>query len=236
MLSCLCACERVPHGRTSVRRSLALIAAGIAVAAATAVIVVGMSSGDAAEPAGAPEPAAGGGLPSGHPTVAVDQDEPGMQGADDDADEDGDAQTGEDIAHLEDRRRQDPGDVAVLLELGDAYFMAQRLQQAERAYTQARALAPDDTTAQVGLAMVRHAQGDSRQAESMLRAVIEEHPDDQDAHYSLAIVCFSSGRVDEAKEQWQTAAGIDPRSTTGRRSQSFVDLLEDQQSGAPTAN
>jgi cytochrome c-type biogenesis protein CcmH/NrfG len=215
---------------------LALIAAGIAVAAATAVIVVGMSSGDAAEPAGAPEPAAGGGLPSGHPTVAVDQDEPGMQGADDDADEDGDAQTGEDIAHLEDRRRQDPGDVAVLLELGDAYFMAQRLQQAERAYTQARALAPDDTTAQVGLAMVRHAQGDSRQAESMLRAVIEEHPDDQDAHYSLAIVCFSSGRVDEAKEQWQTAAGIDPRSTTGRRSQSFVDLLEDQQSGAPTAN
>ena len=67
----------------------------------------------------------------------------------------------------------------------------------------------------------------------MLRAVIEEHPDDQDAHYSLAIVCFSSGRVDEAKEQWQTAAGIDPRSTTGRRSQSFVDLLEDQQSGAP---
>jgi len=33
-----------------------------------------------------------------------------------------------------------------------------------------------------------------------------------------------------------TAAGIDPRSVTGRRSQSFVDLLEDQQSGAPAAN
>ena len=111
--------------------------------------------------------------------------------------------------------------------------MAQRLQQAERAYSQARALAPDNAKAQVGLAMVWHAQGDSKRAESMLRAVLEEHPDDQDAHYSLAIVCFSTGRVDEAKEQWQTAAGIDPRSTTGRRSQSFVDLLEDQQSGAP---
>ncbi len=114
--------------------------------------------------------------------------------------------------------------------------MAQRLQQAERAYSQARALAPDNAAAQVGLAMVRHAQGDSKRAESMLRAVIEEHPDDQDAHYSLAIVCFSAGRVDEAKEQWQTAAGIDPRSLTGRRSQSFVDLLEDQQSGAPAAD
>lgn len=202
-------------------------------AVAAAVIVAGMSSGGA-EPAGAPEPTAGDGLPSGHPTVAVDQDEPGTQGMD--ADEDGDADTGEDIAHLEERRLQDPADVAVLLELGDAYFMAQRLQQAERAYTEARALAPDNAMAQVGLAMVRHAKGDSKQAESMLRAVIEEHPDDQDAHYSLAIVCFSSGRVDEAKEQWQTAAGIDPRSVTGRRSQSFVDLLEDQQSGAPAAN
>jgi cytochrome c-type biogenesis protein CcmH/NrfG len=205
------------------------------VAVAAVVIVAGMSSGGA-ESAGAPEPAAGGGLPSGHPTVAVDQDEPGTQGMDADAGEDGDADSGEDIAHLEERRRQDPGDVAVLLELGDAYFMAQRLQQAERAYAQARALAPDNAVAQVGMAMVRHAQGDSKQAESMLRAVIEEHPDDQDAHYSLAIVCFSSGRVDEAKEQWQTAAGIDPRSVTGRRSQSFVDLLEDQQSGAPAAD
>jgi cytochrome c-type biogenesis protein CcmH/NrfG len=140
------------------------------------------------------------------------------------------------VRRLEKARAADPDDVDVLLELGDAYFMAQRLRQAEDAYSEARALAPDDPAAQVGLAMVRHAQGDSRRAESMLRAVIEEHPDDQDAHYSLAIVCFSAGRVDEAKEQWQAAAAIDPRSLTGRRSQSFVDLLEDQQSGAPAAD
>jgi len=206
------------------------------VAVAAAVIVAGMSSGGA-ESAGAPtDPTAGGGLPSGHPSVAVDQDEPGTQDTDGDTDGDGDADSGEDIAHLEERRLQDPGDVAVLLELGKAYFMAQRLQQAERAYSQARDLAPGSAMAQVGLAMVWQAQGDSKRAESMLRTAIEEHPDDQDAHYSLAIVCFSAGRIDEAKEQWQTAAGIDPRSITGRRSQSFVDLLEDQQSGAPAAD
>jgi Tfp pilus assembly protein PilF len=90
--------------------------------------------------------------------------------------------------------------------------------------------------AQVGLAMVWHAQGDSKRAEKALHRVLKDHPNDQDAHYSLAIVCFSAGRIDEAKEQWETAAGIDPRSTTGRRSQSFVDLLDDQQSGAPEAN
>lgn len=205
-------------------------------AVAVAVIVAGMSSGGV-ESTGAPgDPTAGGGLPSGHPSVAVDQDEPGTQVTAGDTDGDGDADSGEDIAHLEERRLQDPSDVAVLLELGNAYFMAQRLQQAEQAYSQARALAPDSAMAQVGMAMVWHAQGDSRRAESMLRTVIEDHPDDQDAHYSLAIVCFSAGRVDEAKEQWQTAARIDPRSTTGRRSQSFVDLLEDQQSGAPAAD
>jgi cytochrome c-type biogenesis protein CcmH/NrfG len=212
------------------------MAVGVAVAVAAAVIVVGMSSGGGESAGASGDPAAGGGLPSGHPSVAADQDQPGTHGTDGDADEDGDADSGDEIARLEERRRQDPGDVAVLLDLGSAYFMAQRLQQAERAYAQARDLAPDSTTAQVGLAMVWHAQGDSRRAESMLRTVIEEHPNDQDAHYSLAIVCFSTGRVDEAKKQWQTAAGIDPRSTTGRRSQSFVDLLEDQQSGAPAAD
>jgi cytochrome c-type biogenesis protein CcmH/NrfG len=66
--------------------------------------------------------------------------------------------------------------------------------------------------------------------------VLKAHPDDQDAHYTLAIVYFSAGRVDEAKQEWQTAAGIDPTSTTGRRSQSFVDLLEDNKSAAPSAN
>jgi cytochrome c-type biogenesis protein CcmH/NrfG len=218
-----------------VRRSLALIAVGVAVAVAAVVIVVGVTTGGGESAGAAGDPPADGALPSGHPSVAVDQNEPAAPGMGDDAGEDDEARLGEDIAQLEERSRQDPGDLAVLLELGDAYFMAQRLQQAERAYSQALALTPESAAAQVGLAMVRHAQGDSRRAESMLRAVIEEHPDDQDAHYSLAIVFFSTGRVDEAKEQWQTAAGIDPRSTTGRRSQSFVDLLEDQQSGAPAA-
>ena len=114
--------------------------------------------------------------------------------------------------------------------------MRQHLQQAERAYTQALARDPESAAAQVGLAMVWHAEGESRRAETALTGVLEAHPDDQDAHYSLAIVYFSAGRVDEAKQEWQTAARIDPTTTTGRRSQSFVDLLEDQESAAPAAS
>jgi Tfp pilus assembly protein PilF len=96
-------------------------------------------------------------------------------------------------------------------------------------------LEPGNAAAQVGLALVWHAQGDSKKAEAALRSVLAAHPDDQKAHYSLAIVYFSAGRVDEAKAEWQTAARIDPTSTTGQRSQSFVDLLDDQKSSGPHA-
>ena len=209
------------------RRSLAFIAVGLAVAAAAAVVIAGMSSGGG-ETAGASGEPATGALPSGHPSVAADQDgsEPEIVS---------DADSGDAISLLEARRAKDPDDVAVLLDLGSAYFMAQRLTQAEQAYSEVLDLEPDSAAAQVGLAMVWHAQGDSKRAETALRAVIKEHPDDQDAHYSLAIVYFSTGRIDEAKDRWETAARIDPKSTTGRRSQSFVDLLEDQQSSSPEA-
>jgi cytochrome c-type biogenesis protein CcmH/NrfG len=114
--------------------------------------------------------------------------------------------------------------------------MAQRLDDAEGMYAEALAIEPDSAAAQVGLAMVTQARGDSRRAEKALRAVLEEHPDDQEAHYWLAIVFFSDGEIDAAREQWQAAARVDPKSVTGRRSQSFVDLLEDGgQSDSPHA-
>jgi cytochrome c-type biogenesis protein CcmH/NrfG len=205
-----------------VRRSLALIAVAAAVAAAAAVVVAGMSSGDGAstgQPAGT-----AGALPSGHPTIAAaDDPTPAATTA------------GAAIAQLEDESDEEPGDVQALLDLGNAYFMRQHLQQAEQAYSQALAQEPGNTTAQVGLAMVWHAQGDSRRAEKTLKALIKAHPDDQDAHYSLAIVCFSGGRTGQARQEWQTAARIDPASVTGRRSQSFVDLIDGNESAPPEA-
>jgi cytochrome c-type biogenesis protein CcmH/NrfG len=217
-----------------VRRSLALIAVAAAVAVAAVIVAVGMNSGGG-EAAGASGGASAGtsgatsSLPSGHPSVAADQEQQA-------AEADASAGSNDPVALLEKRRAKDPTDVGVLLALGKAYFMRQRLQQAEQAYSDALALEPGSATAQVGLAMVWHAQGDSGRAETALLEVLDAHPDDQEAHYSLAIVYFSAGRVGDAKAQWETAARIDPASITGRRSQSFVNLLEDQQSSSPSAN
>ena len=209
---------------------MALFAVGVAVAVAAAVVVVGMNSGGG-ESAGAAGDPATGSLPSGHPSIVADADTTGA-----DTDGDTDAVSGTTIAKLEGRRAKNPSDVAVLLDLGNAYFMSQHLTQAERVYDEALALEPGNAAAQVGRALVWHAQGDSKRAETALRSVLEAHPDNQDAHYSLAIVYFSSGRIAEAKTQWQAAAIIDPTSTTGRRSQSFVDLLKNQQSSSPAAH
>jgi len=209
---------------------MALLAVGVAVAVAAAVVVVGMNSGGG-ESAGAAGDPATGSLPSGHPSAVADPDTTGS-----DADSDTDTTGGTTIAKLERRRAKNPSDIAVLLDLGNAYFMDQHLAQAERVYHDALAQEPGNATAQVGLALVWHAQGDSKRAETALTSVLAAHPDDQDAHYSLAIVYFSAGRIAEAKTQWEAAARIDPTSTTGRRSQSFVDLLENQQSSSPEAN
>ena len=197
-------------------------------AVAAVIVVAGMTSGDGGEASGAAAGAGGaatGALPSGHPSIAPEGEPTAAPTTEADA--------GGTIADLEKQRAKDPADVNVLLDLGEAYFLGQRLQQAERAYNEVIAQEPDNAAAQVGLAMVWHARGDSKRAETALRAVLKAHPDDQAAHYTLAIVYFSSGRVGEAKAEWQTAAKVDPSSTTGKRSQSFVDLLEDQASSAP---
>ncbi len=211
------------------RRSAALIAMGAAVAVATGIVAVGMASGgsDPATSTAAGETALEDSLPSGHPSIAdTDEPEPAKADADD---------VGRNIERLEEASAADPEDVGLLLDLGDAYFLGQRLPQAERAFTRALHEDPDNTTATVRLAMVWHARGDTAQARETLEALIAAHPEQQEAHYSLAIVSFSEGRVDQAKDEWKAAARIDPGSTIGLRSQSFVDLLADRGSSTPGA-
>jgi Tfp pilus assembly protein PilF len=81
--------------------------------------------------------------------------------------------------------------------------------------------------------MVWHADGDSARAAQAIQAVLDKTPDNQEAHYSMAIIYFSSDRIDEAKAEWVAAAQLDPTTEIGRRSQSFVDLLEGKQTSAP---
>jgi len=215
-------CQRSSASRPrkdALKRHYLLFGLGAAIIVAAAVVVVGTTSGDGATVGSA---AAGQTLPPGHPSPGATS---GADGASD--------QVQQTIARLQKASAADPHNASALMSLGDAYVLGGRYRQAERAYRSALASKPGDATASVRLAMVWHAEGQTKRATSSLGAVLAKDPRQQEAHYSLAIILFSQNDIAGAKAEWAAAARIDPKSTIGRRSQSFVDLLEGKQSAEP---
>lgn len=217
----------ITHGRTSLRKHYVLAGLGVAVLVAAVIVAFGTGSGggDAAGTVAGSSTAAQS-LPPGHPAVDGKAGESTPAPITDDA-------VQQKIAQLESASADQPDNVAVLLELGDAYFLGQRYQQAARTFRAALQIDPGNPTGTVRLAMVWHADGDSERAAQAIKAVLEKTPGNQEAHYSMAIIYFSADRIDEAKAEWVAAAKLDPSSTIGRRSQSFVDLLEGKETSAP---
>lgn len=189
---------------------------GTAVLVAAVIVVAGSLAG-----AGDGEtlPAAERSLPADHPTVGGKGSTPAAA----------DSSVQSSIRRLEKKGKAKSRDVGILLDLGDAYALAQRYDDAERTFRRVLDLRPREPRATVRLAMVWHAVGETRRARHALRRLIEARPRNQEAHYSLAILYFSLERVQDAREEWATAVEIDPKSTIGRRSRNFVDLIDGEQ-------
>jgi tetratricopeptide (TPR) repeat protein len=137
------------------------------------------------------------------------------------------AAAGLSIAALERARAANPDSLRVVLNLGDAYFAAQRYDEAAAAYEAALARDPGHPSATVRMAMVWHERGDDDRALGVIDGVIAALPDHQEAHYDRALILFSRQEIAAAREAWARAAAIDPTSRLGRSSQDFVDLLSD---------
>lgn len=165
---------------------------------------------------------------SGHPAVTG--------AGDDTAAIPDDSTVQQSIAGLRGASAADPRNADLLLKLGDAFVLGERYREAGRTFRSVLRLEPDNTAAAVRLAMVWHASGDSPRAIAALKDVVAATPEDQEAHYFLAIVYFSQQDVEHAEAEWTAAARLDPASPIGRRSKSFVDLLEGKQSSQPSAD
>jgi len=209
------------------KKHYALAGVGVAVLVAAVIVAAGMNSagGDATGTV-AEQPTAGQSLPPGHPTVDDASGAPTPAAVTDDT-------VQQKIAQLKRASADQPDDVDLLLKLGDAYFLGQRYEQAARTLRVALQIDPGNPTATVRLAMVWHAGGASQRAARAIKAVLDKTPENQEAHYSMAIIYFSTDRIEEAEAEWAAAAKLDPSTAIGRRSQSFVDLLGDQQTSAP---
>ncbi len=209
-------------GRKRLQRHHALVGISVALVVAATIVAVGSKAGNGPG-ASATQ------LPPGHPSVSPSSGPSQISGVPDPS------RMAAAIAKLERAHRRSPRDVTVLLDLGNDYYIAQRYRDAGKAFREALGLRPKDVAAQIRLAMVWHAQGLTAKAISTLQIVLKEAPSSQDAHYSLAILYFSEDQVTKARDQWAAAARIDPRSTIGLRSQSFVDLLDGKESVPPAA-
>jgi cytochrome c-type biogenesis protein CcmH/NrfG len=209
------------------KRHYVLAGVGVAVVVAAVIVVVGTSSGGGDAAGSVAEPStAGQPLPPGHPSVDGKSSQATPTPVANDAMQ-------KKIAQLESVSAHQPNNVAALLELGDAYVLGQRYQQAARTFRAALQTDPGNPTATVRLAMVWHADGESKRAAQAIKTVLGKTPKNQEAHYSMAIIYFSADRIDQAKAEWATAAKLDPSTAIGRRSQSFVDLLEGKQTSEP---
>jgi len=205
----------VPRPRTGVRRHSTVIAIAIA-AALAAIILVASSAWDASRSVDRPATTATT-LPAERPNTGVSP-QSGMVDT---------AAAGGSIASLERAHGANPGSVRVSLNLGDAYFATQRLDEAASTYGDALRASPGHPSATVRMAMVWHVRGDDARAIRLIERVIAAVPGQQEAHYDLAIIRFSRQEISAAREAWVQAAEIDPASRLGRASQNFVDLLSD---------
>ena len=112
----------ITHGRTSLRKHYVLTGVGVAALVAAVIVVVGTSSGGGGAGTVAQPSTAGQSLPPGHPAVDGKAGESSPAPVTDDA-------VQQKIAQLESASADQPDNVAVLLELGDAYFLGEALPE-----------------------------------------------------------------------------------------------------------
>ena len=205
------------------RRYSTIIAIGVSVALAAIIIIASSGRQGVDESAGAKDSTAAA-FPPGHPNTAMSP-QSGMVDT---------AAVGRSIAALERAHEANPDSVRIALNLGDAYFAAQRHDEAAVAYGEALEVSPGHPSATVRMAMVWHVRGDDDRAIRLIERVLAALPDNQEAHYDLAIIRFTRQEVAAAREAWIEAAEIDPASKLGKASQDFVDLLADGDGQAAT--
>ncbi len=88
-------------------------------------------------------------------------------------------------------------------DLGLAYLMSGRLQDAQQQFEQAVAIAPDQWTHHCDLGMVLGKLGNPERAEKELRLAVQLGPDQPETHEQLAEFYLNQNRTTEAAELYQ---------------------------------
>lgn len=116
-----------------------------------------------------------------------------------------------------------PTDPAVHNDLGNLLVLAERLDEAERAYRRAKELSPSDESARFNLGLLLHQQQRLDEAYDELSQLIEMQPQHAWAHYQLGVLEFERGRRSEALTYYAKSFALDPTLTFDRNNPHIID-------------
>jgi len=93
----------------------------------------------------------------------------------------------------------------ILFLKGYLHNQDKKLAEAQSCFEKALSLKPDFLLAKKNLALLQYNAGNYQKAIEMWREIIQNHPDDKDAHINLGRAYFHTGETEKAKEEFKTA-------------------------------
>lgn len=115
------------------------------------------------------------------------------------------------IASQRSLANENPNDPQLLNDLGNLLVLAERMEEAERAYRDAIERSPEMTSARYNLALLLAQTRRPRAALGQLRAVVDAEPDNAWAHYQIGAIHDRLGSDRRAVRHYAAAFRIDPQ-------------------------
>lgn len=103
-----------------------------------------------------------------------------------------------------------PDYVSARVNLGAAYFGAERYAEAAEQFEAAHEIEPEDARILLNLAAAKSAQDEVDEAIDLLIETLEIDPEMRDVHYNLAIAYWRKGRTPEAMAELEMELALHP--------------------------
>ena len=127
------------------------------------------------------------------------------------------------VAELEAMLKEKPGDVDLLVTLGDAYFEVKQFGKAADRYKSAIKADPAQSELYNDIGLALHYVGNSAEGIKYIEEGIKQNPYQQRIWLTKGfILAYGMGDLDAAKEAWEKTRALDPESGIGKAAADYL--------------